>query len=323
MTIWRLHVNTSGGNCADVCFKNKVMAMGWSITDRHIENFTEARKKKICEQRVNINSYEDYEKLIKKWKVYDGKSYVPATVRKLYWEVKPDDLVWIRYKGIYYLGRVGDTSQWVFDQDNLQKDAAIQRTDIEWLAVGDESTVPGFVATAFIKGKTLQRINSEAVQIFSQHYYNTKIGKEHYQGLTIEANPEKFYDLLSPTDCEDLVCAYLFSEYKYIVIPSTNKKSTELYECVLLDPKDRSHIYIQVKKGNVSIDANEFRHLQGKVFLFTSGGTVHNLDSNNKNENIEQISPEKLFDFAMSDAAKNIVSDSISYWTEYMRQELS
>lgn len=323
MTIWRLHVNISGGNCADVCFKNKVMAMGWSITDRHIENFTEARKKKICEQRVNINSYEDYEKLIKKWKVYDGKSYVPATVRKLYWEVKPDDLVWIRYKGIYYLGRVGDTSQWVFDQDNLQKDAAIQRTDIEWLAVGDESTVPGFVATAFIKGKTLQRINSEAVQIFSQHYYNTKIGKEHYQGLTIEANPEKFYDLLSPTDCEDLVCAYLFSEYKYIVIPSTNKKSTELYECVLLDPKDRSHIYIQVKKGNVSIDANEFRHLQGKVFLFTSGGTVNNLDSNNKNENIEQISPEKLFDFAMSDAAKNIVSDSISYWTEYMRQELS
>ena len=256
MTIWRLHVNTSGGNCADICLKNKVMAMGWSITDRHIENFTEARKKKICEQRVNIHSYKDYEKLIKKWKVYDGKSYVPATVRKLYWEVKPDDLVWIRYKGIYYLGRVGDTSQWAYkiNQDNLQKDAAIQRTDIEWLAVGDESTVPGFVATAFIKGRTLQRINSEAVQIFSQHYYNTKIGKEHYQGLTIEANPEEFYDLLSPTDCEDLVCAYLSYEYKYIVIPSTNKKSTELYECILLDPEDRSHVYIQVKKGNVDID---------------------------------------------------------------------
>ena len=317
MTIWRLHVNTSGGNCADICLDNNVMAVGWSITDRHIENFTEARKKKICEQRVNINSYEDYEKLIKKWKVYDGKSYVPATVRKLYWEVKPDDLVWIRYKGIYYLGRVGDTSQWVFDQDNLQKDAAIQRTDIEWLAVGDESTVPGFVATAFIKGRTLQRINSEAVQIFSQHYYNTKIGKEHYQGLTIEANPEKFYDLLSPTDCEDLVCAYLS---KYIVIPSTNKKSTELYECVLLDPEDRSHVYIQVKKGNVDIDANDFRHLQGKVFLFTSEGTVKNLDSNN--ENIKCISPEELFKFAMSDAATNIVSDSISYWTEYMRKAL-
>lgn len=320
MTIWRLHVNTSGGNCADICRYNHVMAVGWSITDRHIENFTEARKKKICEQRVNINSYEDYEKLIKKWKVYDGKSYVPATVRKLYWEVKPDDLVWIRYKGIYYLGRVGDTSQWVFDQDNLQKDAAIQRTDIEWLEVGDESTVPGFVATAFIKGKTLQRINSEAVQIFSQRYYNTKIGKEHYQGLTIEANPEEFYDLLSPTDCEDLVCAYLYYEYKYIVIPSTNKKSTELYECILLDPEDRSHVYIQVKKGNVDIDANDFRHLQGKVFLFTSEGTVKNLDSNN--ENITCISPEELFKFAMSDAATNIVSDSIIYWTEYMRKAL-
>ena len=330
MTIWRLHVNTSGGNCADICLDNNVMAMGWSITDRHIENFTEARKKKICEQRVNIHSYEDYEKLIKKWKVYDGKSYVPATVRKLYWEVKPDDLVWIRYKGIYYLGRVGDTSQWVYkikqdnlqkDQDNLQKDAAIQRTDIEWLEVGDESTVPGFVATAFIKGRTLQRINSEAVQIFSQHYYNTKIGKEHYQGLTIEANPEKFYDLLSPTDCEDLVCAYLSNKYKYIVIPSTNKKSTELYECILLDPEDRNHVYIQVKKGDVDIDVNAFSHLQGEVFLFTSKGAIKNIDS--AKENIQCISPEELFDFAMSDAAKNIVSDSISYWTEYMRQEFS
>lgn len=189
------------------------------------------------------------------------------------------------------------------------------------MEVGDESTVPGFVATAFIKGRTLQRINSEAVQIFSQHYYNTKIGKEHYQGLTIEANPEQFYDLLSPTDCEDLVCAYLSNKYKYIVIPSTNKKSTELYECILLDPEDRSHVYIQVKKGNVDIDANDFRHLQGKVFLFTSEGTVKNLDSNN--ENIKFISPEELFKFAMSDAATNIVSDSIRYWTEYMRKELS
>lgn len=319
MAIWRSHVNTSGGNCADICLDNSVMVMGWSITDRHIENFTEARKSKISEQRTNINSYADYEKLIKKWKVY-GKPYVPATVRKLYWEVKTDDLVWIRYKGIYYLGRVGEESQWTYNikQENLPRDAAVQRTDIKWLAVGDESAVPGFVATAFIKGRTLQRINSEAVQIFSQHYYNTKTGKEHYQGLNIEANQEQFYDLLSPTDCEDLVCAYLFSKYGYIVIPSTNKKSTELYECVLLDSKDRTHVYIQVKSGNVDIYANEYADLQGRVFLFTSEGTVQNLGSNNKN--IECISPEDLFDFAMSDAAKNIVSDSISYWTEYMRR---
>ena len=120
------------------------------------------------------------------------------------------------------------------------------------------------------------------------------------------------------------------------MIPSTNKKSTELYECILLDPEDRSHVYIQVKKGNVDIDANDFRHLQGKVFLFTSEGTVKNPDSNNENikgtvknldsnnENIKciSISPEELFKFAMSDEAKNIVSDAISYWTEYMRKAL-
>ena len=64
MTIWRLHVNTSGGNCADICLKNKVMAMGWSITDRHIDIILpKLGKRKICEQRVNIHSYKDYEKL--------------------------------------------------------------------------------------------------------------------------------------------------------------------------------------------------------------------------------------------------------------------
>ena len=51
-------------------------------------------------------------------------------------------------------------------------------------------------------------------------------------------------------------------------------------------------------------------------------GTVKNLDSNNENIKCISISPEELFNFAMSDAATNIVSDSISYWTEYMRKAL-
>ena len=40
------------------------------------------------------------------------------------------------------------------------------------------------------------------------------------------------YNCLSPSDCEDLVCLYLYDKANYIAIPSTNKIATELYECV-------------------------------------------------------------------------------------------
>ena len=326
MTIWRSHikiVGSPGGSRIDLCLNKSVLAMGWSLSDRHLEgnNINETDKQKIQKQRSGIKSYDDYAALIKEWNVYGGS--VDDNVRRLYYNVKPDDLVWIRDKGIYYIGRVGENSQWIYDSSRelLDRDSTTQRTCIKWYKVGDEFHVPGRVVNSFIQGATLQRINSDAVERFSQHYYNTKIDNNCYKDLTIRADKEMFYSLISSTDCEDLVYAYLFSKYGYIVIPSTNKQSTALFECVLLNPKDRTHIYIQAKKGNVDIDANAFRHLQGKVFLFTSEGTVKNLDSNDGN--IKRISPEDLFVFAMSDAAKNIVSDSISYWTEYMRQELS
>ena len=33
-----------------------------------------------------------------------------------------------------------------------------------------------------------------------------------------------FYDCLSPNDCEDLVCLYLYDRKGYVTIPSTNKE---------------------------------------------------------------------------------------------------
>ena len=325
MTIWRSHikiVGSPGGSRIELCLNKSVLAMGWSLNDRHLEenNINETDMQKVREQRSGIKSYDDYAAFIKEWNVYGGS--VDDNVRRLYYNVKPDDLVWIRDKGIYYIGRVGENSQWIYDssQELLERDSTTHRTCIKWYKVGDEFHVPSKVVNSFILGATLQRIKSEAVETFSQHYYNNKIDNSCYKEVNVRADQEMFYSLISSIDCEDLVYAYLFAKYGYIVIPSTNKQSTALYEFVLLDPKDRTHIYIQVKNGKVDIDANAFSHLQGKVFLFTSEGTINNLDSTN--ENIKCISPEELFKFAMSDAAKNIVSDRISYWTEYMRQEL-
>ena len=145
--------------------------MGWSLSDRHLEgnNINETDKQKIQKQRSGIKSYEDYASLIKEWKVYNAKGIVNANIRRLYYDVKPDDLIWIRDNGIYYLGRVGEASQWVYDSSKeiLESDSTTQRTCIEWHKVGDEFHVPGRVVDAFILGATLQRINSDAVELLS------------------------------------------------------------------------------------------------------------------------------------------------------------
>lgn len=328
MNIWRLHLNTDtfdGRTIADLCLENNIMALGWSLRDKDFATWPAGKQEKMREARAKIAScdifkqYGQYAKFIKRWPIYGSKK-VNANVDNLYNGVEPDDLVWIRSKSIYYLGRVGDESVGHYNasEEILALDAANQRTHVKWYAVGDESCVPGKVTTAFIRGRTLQRINAYEVSAFSQHYYHTKIDSNYYKDVVIEANQDSFYGLISPTDCEDLVCAYLFKKFGYIVIPSTNKDSTELYECVLLNPKDRKHIYIQCKKGNVDLYADNYKHLNGEVFLFTSAGSVHKLET--VPDNIKRITPEELYEFAMSDEAKNVVSDSISHWTEYLRQ---
>lgn len=43
-----------------------------------------------------------------------------------------------------------------------------------------------------------------------------------------------------------------------MTIPSTNKIATELYECVLVNPKNGMLAYPQVKKGHVPLDFNNY-----------------------------------------------------------------
>ena len=55
MIIWRSHikiVGSPGRSRIDLCLNKSVLAMGWSLNDRHLEehNFSEDEKRKICKQ---------------------------------------------------------------------------------------------------------------------------------------------------------------------------------------------------------------------------------------------------------------------------------
>ena len=70
MIIWRSHikiVGSPGRSRIDLCLNKSVLAMGWSLNDRHLEehNFSEDEKRKI-NQILKLNEMKDEQEKKKK-----------------------------------------------------------------------------------------------------------------------------------------------------------------------------------------------------------------------------------------------------------------
>lgn len=302
MAVWRLQTRTDGGRIAQYCLDNGVAAMGWSLL-----GVPQKEREKI----TNFEQYTVYaEKLYKNF----------GSVNRLQ-EVQAGDFIWIRHKGQYYMGHIQQNSQWYFDssEEAASMDVANQLTNVQWvcLSQADEASVPGSISTAFIQGSTLQRINKSSVDMFSKLLFNCNAGKVVYP-VQLELTEENFYSMLSPSDCEDLLCLWLYQQYGYVCIPSTNKISTPLYECVLLNPKNGEHIYIQVKNGNVDIDADDYAQLQGITWLLSTGGSILNA---NTHKNVRIANPWELFEFATNDQSTHIIPPSIKSWIHFLEEQ--
>lgn len=324
-TVWRLQVNTSykEGQCiGKYLLDNDIMAIGWSFRDSHIDGDIKENLDIAKKERYLIKDIEGYTNFCKKYNIFFYKGKINGNVRRFTQDIKLGDLIWMRYDGIYYLARFNSDSKVIYNctDDTLDKDACIQITNVNWQKIGDESDVPGAVTTAFIAGFTISRIHQEGVEGFSEFIYDKMAGTNYYGDTKLTFNQVNFYNFISPTDCEDLLCMYLNKEYGYVVIPSTNKKSTELYECVLLDPKTGKNIFIQVKKGNDKnnkIDVRDYLHLDGDVYLLSTSGNIDNYEEG-KYENIKIVDPEELFNYIIDNKFQNYLPQSIKYWIELL-----
>ena len=123
-------------------------------------------------------------------------------------------------------------------------------------------------------------------------------------------NEKDFWNLLQPDDVEDLLCMWLYKEKNYVVIPSTNKRRTKLYKCVLIDPNAEEYrpIYIQAKKGAVTIDASEYSKLNGEVYFLTTEGAVLNADK----DNYHVVNPRDVYRLAIDPAHIQLIPEWIT-----------
>lgn len=309
MAVWRLQVNTGGANIASYCIQNHVAAMGWSLRD-----LTQA-------DRAGIHEFDDYCKIAKtQYKNFDS-------VCRMVEDVQEKDLLWMRTReGKYYIARVKSDSIWRFEESAVDIDAANQLINIDWYPASDtadEESVPGAIATAFIRGFTLQRVNKEGVEEYSQLLYNKvhDINRDMYMYPSPDLSFSEgcFYNLLQPEDVEDLLALWLYDTKGYVCIPSSNKISTPNYECVLIDPQDTNgkHIYIQVKKGRVNLNAENYASLKGETYLLTTEGQIENLD---KYDHVFGVEAETIFNFSTDAEKAHIIPESVLHWVKFLTE---
>ncbi len=361
--VWRLHTkpklskkNKLEDKVTNELIRRKIVAIGWTLREDIYNELTNEDKIKVEENEKSIkNDFEKYKEIIEK----NSYKTIRDNKRKFFFgkvnpnlirlnNLKKDDLIWIRSKGIYYLGRVTEKSHYLYAYRDSKKDSDIlklgisnQFTGIEWHEIGTESEIPGRILIAFYQREALIEIDEKFVVDISQILYNKK---DNYYKISnkLGNNKTNFYSLLSPSDCEDLLYFYLYHKFKYIVIPSTNKINTQNYEFVMLNSNNRDEkIYIQVKNGEVNIEINNYKNFRGEIYLLTTRGNVlkngkiltkNNIDMNNGKilnldssfkGNIFIINPEALYEFAKEsykNKNKNIlISQSILQWFEYLK----
>lgn len=361
--VWRLHTkpkvsvkNKLETKVANELIKRKIVAIGWTLREDIYNELTATGKNELEEDEKSIkDDFEKYKKIIEKNNYEtikdEKKSFFygkvnPNLIRLN--NLKKDDLIWIRSKGKYHLGRVTEKSHYLYAYRDSQKNSDIlklginnQFTDIDWCEVGSESDIPGRILIAFYQREALIEIDEKFVVDISQILYNKK---DNYYKISnkLENNKTNFYSLLSPNDCEDLLYFYLYHKFKYIVIPSTNKINTQNYEFVMLNSNNRDEkIYIQVKNGEVNIEINNYKNFRGEIYLLTTRGNVlkngkiltkNNIDMDNGKilnldgsfkGNIFIINPEALYKFA-KEAYKDetiLMPQSILQWFKYLEEE--
>ena len=148
--VWRLQtktdlsqINTNGISVAEYCINESVMAMGWTLRESIYKELSHGEQNDLKNQEKEIiNNFDKYKKIIEERKYsalnkrfYDGK--VNSNVRRLAKEIQKNDLIWIRSKGTYYLGRKTEDSKYLYRYcDNLNDNILRlgvnnQLTDIE------------------------------------------------------------------------------------------------------------------------------------------------------------------------------------------------
>lgn len=268
-------------------------------------------------------------------------------VHYLFESVQKGDYIWTRLNGVYYLAEVPDNPINLFHIDDSERaneyDCVIQLKNIKWKKCGTEESVPGSVSTFTSNRRSLVRVDNKE----SHHngYTSTSIFSNkilHPDSDLFIQDRRMIFNLVGPSGFEDIFALWLYDRFNYVVIPSTNKKSTQTYEFVLLDGTksedeyiSRKRIYIQAKNGPQNLKLKDYIHLlendNDELWLTTSGGKIYDLNDHEEFQKIFQYKKVDgkivkegfdimdLIDFVFNPSKKAILPAQIIFLTRLFK----
>lgn len=86
----------------------------------------------------------------------------------------------------------------------------------------------------------------------------------------------------------------------------------------MINPETGENIFTQVKQGDKDIDANNYKDLNGEVWLLTTKGTVQNEGVSAK---IKVADPNVIKNFALSEDNYNLLPEKIKSWGRYYKNK--
>jgi hypothetical protein len=260
-------------------------------------------------------------------------------IHHLFESLQKGDFLWTRLDGAYYVAKIPSDPILLFHLDYSPEaskyDSVVQLKNIKWVKCGTEESAPGSVSSFTNNRNSLVRIDKrESLQngMTATSMFSNRVIDPDNQDLILDRR--MILNFLGPSGFEDLIAIWLFDRFNYFVIPSTNKKSTQKYEFVMLDgSKENGHysnkkrIYLQAKNGEVDLNIKDYLNLLeqsgDEVWLATSNGKVNNLDGKSQQNQIvrlwqnkdsydyQSFNLEELINFVFDDAKRSILPDSI------------
>ena len=156
-------------------------------------------------------------------------------------------------------------------------------------------------------------MDDETVSFYSRFRYNG-LSKEAAYDLSGDVRRDLFA-LIRPEDCEDIVGIYLQEKHGYRLIPSSCKLDTDKTEFILKTAEGKQ-AYVQVKQGNVDLNADEFKHDRSNPhdwYLFTTNGRY----TGKRRNHLHCFNPDDMRDFAMANRA--LMSDRVQTFIDFCR----
>ena len=281
------------------CIERHILGIGWPV-DSRVD----------ADTPLNLDTY--YARGLKKYYENDDNGWRPA-VNAILYGLEINDLCWTRdWDGNYYLGRIeGD---WEYRSTTDYKKADIVNVrPCRWFQTGGVDSVPGKVLNSFRAGRTVQAVDDQTVSFYSRLKYN-RLSKEAAYNLPGDVKRDLFA-LISSEDCEDIVGIYLQEKHGYRLIPSSCKLDTDKTEFILKTTEGKQ-AYVQVKQGNVDLNADEFKYDRSNRhdwYLFTTDGQY----TGRGHDHVHCLKRDDMRDFAM--ANRELMSDRVQTFIDFCR----